>query len=363
MRTQRRIALWLGIWLLLGTACLWGQARQEIQFPDIPGYQTLKCDLHMHTMFSDGNVWPIVRVDEAWRQGLDVIAITDHIEYQPHKKDVPTQHNRPYELAIGSAKQFNLIMPRGAEITRSTPPGHFNAIFLEDVDPLDTKDFLACVEQANKQDAFVFWNHQAWKGEEKGKWLDVHTTMFEKKWLHGMEVCNGDSYYPSAHKWCLEKNLTMLGNSDIHAPDLRRVSAPDDHRTMTLVFVKERSMDSLKEALKAGRTAVWFENQIIGRAEFLEPFFHASVSLSPCHHRYRDTVYCTMFNRSDIPLELQRTGKSGPRSINLPPHTTSLLKIGTKAKGDSLTLQYEVINYLIAPDTPLPVKLTVKLPN
>ena len=33
-------------------------AERRIEFPDIPGYQTLKCDLHLHTVFSDGSVWP-----------------------------------------------------------------------------------------------------------------------------------------------------------------------------------------------------------------------------------------------------------------------------------------------------------------
>jgi len=63
--------------------------RKEIRIPDIAGYRTLKCDFHMHTVFSDGNVWPTVRVDEAWREGLDAIAITDHVEYHPHKEDIP----------------------------------------------------------------------------------------------------------------------------------------------------------------------------------------------------------------------------------------------------------------------------------
>ncbi len=90
------------------------EIRHEIHFPDLPGLQTLKCDLHMHTVFSDGNVWPTVRVNEAWRQGLDVISITDHIEYQPHKDDVPTKHGRSYELALDNAKVHNLLLhPRG----------------------------------------------------------------------------------------------------------------------------------------------------------------------------------------------------------------------------------------------------------
>ena len=33
------------------------------------------------------------------------------------------------------------------------------------------------------------------------------------------------------------------------------------HRPMTLVFVKEKNIPALKEALIAGRTAVWFENK------------------------------------------------------------------------------------------------------
>ena len=56
------------------------RARTPVNIPDIPGYVTLKCDFHIHTVFSDGLVWPTVRTEEAWRQGLDAIAITDHNE-------------------------------------------------------------------------------------------------------------------------------------------------------------------------------------------------------------------------------------------------------------------------------------------
>ena len=39
----------------------------KIDFPDIPGYKTLKCEFHQHTVFSDGSVWPEIRVAEAVR--------------------------------------------------------------------------------------------------------------------------------------------------------------------------------------------------------------------------------------------------------------------------------------------------------
>ena len=55
-----------------------GKGTRAIEFPDIPGYVTLKCDLHMHTVLSDGSVWADIRVQEALRDGLDAISITDH---------------------------------------------------------------------------------------------------------------------------------------------------------------------------------------------------------------------------------------------------------------------------------------------
>jgi hypothetical protein len=338
------------------------EARYEIQFPDLPGYQTLICDLHMHTVFSDGSVWPPVRASEAWRQGLDAMAITDHIEYTPHKDDVPVNLNRSFELAAGKAREMNLLYLKGAEITRDTPPGHFNAVFLKDIEPLNTEDFVEAVKRANEQGAFVFWNHQGWKGPEKGQWLDVHTMLYNNKWFHGMEVANGDTYYPEAHQWCLDKNLTMLGNSDIHDPDLRLKSAPDNHRTMTLVFAKERSLDALKEALFAGRTAVWYQDQVIGRAEWLEPLFQGCVQVAKPHLRSKDAVWAEFRNSSDLDIVLQRTGNLGPAEVKLPAQSITIQKIGTTTPDQPLKLPYKATNFVVAPGTSLEVKLEISGP-
>ncbi len=333
--------------------------RHEIAFPDLPGYKTLKCDLHMHTVFSDGYVWPTVRVDEAWRTGLDAIAISDHIEYQPFKGDVPTKHNRPYELAADRARQMDLLLIKATEITRSTPPGHFNAIFISDANPLDTESFVEAVKQANDQEAFVFWNHQALYGEENGRWQDVHTKLYDNKWLHGMEVCGGKRYYPSAHKWCLEKNLTMMGNSDIHRPDLRKKSSPEDHRTITLVFAKEKTGPALKEALREGRTAVWFKLQIIGRKELLGPLFDQCVMIEKPHLSEKEKVWVKVKNISDLDISLKRTGELGPPLLELPARSTSNLRISTETPDKPLELHYSATNFLIAPGESLDVVLLI----
>ena len=53
------LSLLLSILLALGAAA---QSRDALPVPDIPGYRTLKCDFHMHTVFSDGEVWPTTRL-------------------------------------------------------------------------------------------------------------------------------------------------------------------------------------------------------------------------------------------------------------------------------------------------------------
>ena len=103
---------------------------REITFPNIPGYLSLKCDFHIHTVFSDGSVWPDIRIQEAVRDGLDAISLTEHLEYQPHSADMPhPDRNRSYEIGVEQAKAFDLLVIHGAEITRDLPPGHANAIF------------------------------------------------------------------------------------------------------------------------------------------------------------------------------------------------------------------------------------------
>ena len=356
MRTTRRIVLGLMLVVLLSASFVFA-GGQAANFPDIPGYKTLRCDLHMHTVFSDGTVWPTVRVDEAVREGLDFIAITDHIEYQPHRKDVPTNHNRPFELAVGRAEDKNILLPLSAEITHDTPPGHANALFLTDVNLLDVPDYVQQVKLANDQGAFVFWNHHDWKGEEKGGWFAEHNTIYENKWLHGMEVSNGRTYYPRAHQWCLDKNLTMIGTSDMHAPSLIKQTTPDEHRTQTLVFVKERTLESVKEALFAGRTLVWLRNELIGTQKNLELMFEASVKVHVTNRVGDDTWRLVILNNAGINIELERIGTVGPEKLTLPANAIITIEVKIEPDTEQIELSYTAINFVMAPEKGLPVML------
>ena len=100
---MKRFYLFLAMAGILQTG--FGQTKdKDINIPDLDNYKTLKCDFHIHTVFSDGLVWPTVRVDEAYSEGLDAISLTEHIEYRPHKDDIKADHNRSYEIIKQYAK-------------------------------------------------------------------------------------------------------------------------------------------------------------------------------------------------------------------------------------------------------------------
>ena len=139
------------------------QSRAALVFPKVMGYEVVTCDFHMHTMFSDGLVWPSIRVSEAWTEGLDAIAITDHIEYRPYRKYTVNDHNTSYLIAKEAADAVGFMAIKGTEITRTQKTiGHFNALFIQDANPIDTSDAKASIMEAKKQGAFIIWNHPGW---------------------------------------------------------------------------------------------------------------------------------------------------------------------------------------------------------
>ncbi len=349
------------------------QSRREIKIPDVPGYRVLKFDLHMHTVFSDGKVWPTIRVQEAWREGLDGISITDHIEYVPFKKDIPVNYNRPYEIALPEAEKLGILLIRGAEITRNMPPGHINAIFLEDVDRLNTEKWEDAVKAAFDQKAFIFWNHPGWKGQQPdgiAKWYDEHTMMLEKGWMHGIEMVNEFEYYPEAHQWCLEKNRTMVGNSDVHDPIAMAYDPmKGERRPLTLVLAKEKTLESVREALFAGRTVVYWKNSLMGRAEHLSPIFNQSVAIekTTVEIKPKGRAYFQIRNISEIEYELDLAGSvadfDAPKTLTIPAERTVvfyLRSLKEDAKGQvKPDLPYVVKNLKTAPDAGLPVTFPV----
>ena len=283
------------------------QVRAPLPVPDLPGYKTLKGDFHLHTVFSDGLVWPTVRVVEAWRDGLDVIAITDHTaESRPHGQDVNVDGTRSYALARPVAEQLGLILIQGVEITKMAEHGreHFNALFVTDPNALNVPDMFEALRRARAQDAFVFWNHPR-PLFGKPEWFPAIAAARQENLFLGMELVNGKKFYAGAYPWIEEKKLTIVCTSDFHDPAAPR--AARGIRPITLLFVRTADAAGVREALFARRTAAWMGDQLWGDERLLRGLWQGAVTVETPELRYRrgTPLALRIRNNSAIPFHFR----------------------------------------------------------
>jgi len=332
--------------------------RKIVNLPDLPGYVTLKCDFHMHTVFSDGNVWPTVRIDEALRDGLDAIAITDHLEYTPKKDYIPIDFNAAWKIGEGYARERNLILVHGTEITRKMPPGHFNALFITDASLIARDSVWDSFDAAIKQGAFLQWNHPGWKSQQPDgipRMYDIHIRLIKNGWLHGIEFFNDSDYYPEVFTFCKENNIALMGNSDVHA-SISEVYAGSENtnRPMTLVFAKERSHNSLKEAMFAGRTMVYFRDMLAGKEEYAKPFFYQCISVGKPYFQNDKSLFFEVTNKSDLPFYLINGVTGAPAKLTLTANAVTRVVLSKKV---TTPLVYDVRNVLTGEKDVLRIEL------
>ncbi len=346
--------LFSGLFLLFLVASVEAQNRREIAIPDIDGYKTLKCDFHMHTVFSDGLVWPTVRIDEAYKEGLDAIAFTEHIEYRPHKADIVADHNRSFDLCEKYAANRDLLLIRGSEITRPMAPGQFNAIFLENSNALEQKEWRDAFKEAKKQGAFIFWNHPGWEKQQPDTtlWFPEHTELLEMGCMDGIEVINGRLYTPEAMDWCEKYNLTMLGTSDIHQPiQVDYDFAKGEHRPVTLVFAKERSLQGIREALDNRRTAIYWGDNLIGKEVYLKQLFEKSFKVEKVTVNEKN-ARIEVYNDSDVPFILKKhnhpAGINYFRDMVIKPHSHHVIVVTLEEGVKHGNVEFEVTNFWVA---------------
>ena len=367
-----------------------------INFPNTEKYKVIVADLHTHSVFSDGAVWPNVRVEEAVRDGIDLLAITEHLEYQPHIDDIPhPDRNRSFDIAEDIAKNKDLTVINGAEITRMFPPGHINAIFIEDANKLiyldeakinKAKEILkevpeesltnyedlswledaalaslwpvkSALIEARNQNAFTFWNHPAWSSEEfigQPMLREIHKEFFRDNLLHGIEVANGDGYSEEAFRIALEYGLTVLGTSDVHGLiDWDYPSSIGAHRPVTLILSESNSSDAIKSSLFSGKTVVWFKNNLIGLENNILELTNSYLKAKKVEIlENSDIARVEIENVSDMRFIIQVLDQSSvvneSNLIEIAPNEKTVLQIDNGI--DKGSLDVKILNAFIAPN-------------
>ena len=357
---------------------------RKLFFPNIDNYQTLISDLHQHTVFSDGLVWPSIRVDEAIYDGVDVISMTEHLEYQPHLEDIPNlDRNRVYNLTKKYAENYNLnrenenklVVINGQEITRSMPPGHINAIFIEDANTLLHDDSLSGILDANKQKAFLFWNHPAWSAQRSdgiAKLDEFHKFLISNNYLHGIEVVNEVYYSEEAFQIALDNNLTIMGNSDVHGLIDWTFEIPKyGHRPVTLIFSKSKKLSDIKNALFKGRTVVYYNDLLIGKEENLKALIEKSIEVSikgKINQGYSEDGASTILsieikNKCSADLILKNlsnfTFEKNADIFTVKGQESIILRIKVGDKKMTELLKFKILNGLIEPKKYLEVEFPI----
>lgn len=137
---------------------------------------------------------------------------------------------------------------------------------------------------------------------------------------------------------------------------------------MTLVFAEDRSLPSIKKALLARRTAVYWKNLLIGEEQFLKPIFQAAVEVLGPSSETEDNqeAYVQIRNRSDLPFELEPpeiSGKLKYSGLFLPPGKIGILRVSIQAGGAPgvryVALPFKVKNLLVGPNQSLQIELKI----
>ncbi len=303
--------------LSLATSATAQMRRTDYSFPNTEEYKVLNCDLHQHTVFSDGLVWPTTRVLEAWEESLDVIVLSEHIEYRRFNEDITTKdHNRAWELARDDAKRLGITLIRSCEITRTMPAGHFNAIGIQDANKFekfmnkknhsDTLKIHAALREAKAQGAFVQWNHPAYP---EMHFTDIQRGYINEGLIDGIEVVNGECYVSEAFDWCLEYDLAILSNTDVHSTMAQKRSS-DQSKTMTLLLAKSACEDDVMEALYAGRSAALWRDNMFGREDVVKGIVSSSIDINIIQAEGASKGLIEIENNSSMPYTVEVVDRS-----------------------------------------------------
>ena len=287
--------------------------RTEIHLPQVDGMNFYKADLHIHSIYSDGDVTPDMRVLEAWYDGLDAIAITDHMEYRrieremfeymdkyiredlrkdgpvntnimrqgPDAKGILVDFNVAYNSAARKARDYGLLAIRGVEVTRKHN-GDYNAIFTTDNNALYDPDLAQTLRNARAQGAFIFHNHPDYDKNTSNTLTNVANGLYELGLIDGVEVANGRKTWAYLYSHAVEGGYTPMANSDAHEFIYWKYGRPYDYdipryRNMNLILAKALTVNDLRDALKAGNSIAYSNNNLVGKSKLLKALFTASV--------------------------------------------------------------------------------------
>jgi hypothetical protein len=245
-----------------------------------------------------------------------------------------------------------------------------NALFIEDTNPLLTgkhrgeETFATArkaLEAAKAQQGFMIWNHPAWPRDFPDGVIKIskeQQSLFDEGLIQGIEVANGEYFNDSSLQVALDHDLTIIGASDIHGLiDYDYDINGGGHRTVTLAFANERSLEGIATALFQKQTVAVFDRQFVGRGNELKTLFESMVSFErlPAHRNDSQQTAVRISNASPIDIELEVMGdvslNKSAGYVTVPSQSSTTIIVLDHAPSDEIDLKLEWLNSWQAPKT------------
>ena len=346
--------------------------RTQIILPQVKGFNVYKGDFHVHTSYSDGLLSPGGCVVDAWLDGLDILALTDHYEgprglqwafrvgtaygeqmetmYKDAKDAgrVMTDCNAIHNEAVMRLERegYPMLLVKGCEMARkNSTHGHFNCLFLDDINDLYDPDMAVALRKVKEQGGIVVHNHPCWRRENNDK-TPFHEQVYGEGLVDGVEVVNGTMFYPPIVRRCIDENLAMFANTDLHNISYEGYASRGTHRTMTLVLAKELTEKAIKDAILKRRTIGYAAGNLIGEESWLSELLNAAVDCRVVSiDEKKGTRTFQLINMSSISYTLRIRG----RFYILEPFKTNMVVLGKEKGSEQFTApKFPVENMWIA---------------
>ena len=348
---------------ILRHAAYHAPCRTVHDFPVVNGFNVYAADFHTHSIYSDGKVMPAFRVEEAWLDGLDIMAVTEHIEVRscertfvdylskysdrkyrkakntslldaaPDKDGIMVDLNYSVNQALSEAEKYGILIVPGTEITRRQ--GHFNALFTTDNNLVYDPDPIVSMRNAKSQGALIMHNHPGWHRKNLD-YSPLEKQAYEEGLIDGVEVMNMTEFYPAVIDRVRQNGQFIAADTDIHGSTASDYRLGGFDRPMTLVLAKEKSLEAVREALKSGRTLAYGFGVLCGEEHLLKDFFLAGIKAEVLMETSKEKVVM-LANSTSVPYILQRKGQN---PVHLDPHSAIRMSVGAK----NSSLKFSILN-------------------
>ena len=132
---------------------------------------------------------------------------------------------------------------------------------------------------------------------------------------------------------------------------------------------ENRTIKSIRDALFRGDTFIWYRDLVIGKSNSLEQVIKNNFEIISKGYGYRDRnaviLELELVNNSVAPISLNYTGEytfhNDYKFIELKPRSSKTIFVKTKKVEKTLNLEFEILNYIIAPKTNLRTIKTIKI--